>query len=510
MLTVLLAIVGLIAGLLVGGGAVLTLRRRTEGVSSLQAEEQARAILSEAETQKKELLLHAKETELRLRNDVESEGRERRAEITRIESRLALKEENLDKKGDQIERRDQSMRDKEAGLDRVRAEAEELRLEQQRALERISALTPEEAKAQLLEAIEVEVRDEANRRVRLMEVDVKERAGMRARDILTTAIQRYTSEVVGETTVSVVNIPSEEMKGRIIGREGRNIRAIEAATGVDLIIDDTPDAVAVSCFDPVRREIARLTLLTLVQDGRIHPTRIEDAVNRAKRDVEATMADAAEAAAVDAGVLGLHPELMKTIGRLRYRTSYGQQVLRHSVESAHIAAMIAREIGADVDVARTGAFLHDIGKAIDHDVEGTHAILGAELARRFKVKDSIAHCIEAHHEEVAPRTVEAIIVMMSDAISGGRPGARRESLDTYIKRLEMLEQIAKQHKGVEQVYAIQAGRELRIIVKPEQVDDLEAMRMAREVSKTIEETMQYPGQIKVTVIRETRASEYAR
>ncbi len=510
MLTVLLAIVGLIAGLLVGGGAVLTLRRRTEGVSSLQAEEQARAILSEAETQKKELLLQAKETELRLRNDVESEGRERRAEITRIESRLALKEENLDKKGDQIERRDQSMRDKEAGLDRVRAEAEELRLEQQRALERISALTPEEAKAQLLEAIEVEVRDEANRRVRLMEVDVKERAGMRARDILTTAIQRYTSEVVGETTVSVVNIPSEEMKGRIIGREGRNIRAIEAATGVDLIIDDTPDAVAVSCFDPVRREIARLTLLTLVQDGRIHPTRIEDAVNRAKRDVEATMADAAEAAAVDAGVLGLHPELMKTIGRLRYRTSYGQQVLRHSVESAHIAAMIAREIGADVDVARTGAFLHDIGKAIDHDVEGTHAILGAELARRFKVKDSIAHCIEAHHEEVAPRTVEAIIVMMSDAISGGRPGARRESLDTYIKRLEMLEQIAKQHKGVEQVYAIQAGRELRIIVKPEQVDDLEAMRMAREVSKTIEETMQYPGQIKVTVIRETRASEYAR
>ena len=510
MLTVLLAIVGLIAGLLVGGGAVLTLRRRTEGVSSLQAEEQARAILSEAETQKKELLLQAKETELRLRNDVESEGRERRAEITRIESRLALKEENLDKKGDQIERRDQSMRDKEAGLDRVRAEAEELRLEQQRALERISALTPEEAKAQLLEAIEVEVRDEANRRVRLMEVDVKERAGMRARDILTTAIQRYTSEVVGETTVSVVNIPSEEMKGRIIGREGRNIRAIEAATGVDLIIDDTPDAVAVSCFDPVRREIARLTLLTLVQDGRIHPTRIEDAVNRAKRDVEATMADAAEAAAVDAGVLGLHPELMKTMGRLRYRTSYGQQVLRHSVESAHIAAMIAREIGADVDVARTGAFLHDIGKAIDHDVEGTHAILGAELARRFKVKDSIAHCIEAHHEEVAPRTVEAIIVMMSDAISGGRPGARRESLDTYIKRLEMLEQIAKQHKGVEQVYAIQAGRELRIIVKPEQVDDLEAMRMAREVSKTIEETMQYPGQIKVTVIRETRASEYAR
>ncbi len=509
MLTVLLAIVGLIVGLLVGGGAVLTLRRRAEGVSSLQAEEQARAILAEAESQKKQVLLEAKEAELRLRNDIEAEGRERRAEIARIESRLAQKEENLDKKSDQIERRDQSMRDKEARLDRLRAEAEELRDEQQRTLERISALTPEEAKAQLLEAIEVEVRDEGNRRVRLMEIDVKERAGMRARDILTTAIQRYTSEVVGETTVSVVNIPSEEMKGRIIGREGRNIRAIEAATGVDLIIDDTPDAVAVSCFDPVRREIARLTLTQLVQDGRIHPTRIEDAVNRAKREVEATMADAAEAAAVDAGVLGIHPELMKTIGRLRYRTSYGQQVLRHSVESAHIAAMIAREIGADVEVARTGAFLHDLGKAIDHEVEGTHAILGAELARRFKVKDAIAHCIEAHHEEVAPRTVEAIIVMMADAISGGRPGARRESLDTYIKRLGMLEEIARRQKGVDQVYAIQAGRELRIIVKPEHVDDLEAMRMAREVSKTIEETMEYPGQIKVTVVRETRASEIA-
>lgn len=510
MLAVVLAIVGLAIGLLVGGGAALMLRRRSDGVSSLQAEEQARAILAEAESKKTELLLQAKETELKLLNDLESEGRERRAEIARVEQRLGQKEENLDRKSEQIEKREQSLRDREASVDRIRAEADELRGEQQRTLERISGLTPDEAKAQLLDAIEVEVRDEANRRVRIMEKDVQDRAGMRARDILVTAIQRYTSEVTGESTVSVVQIPSEEMKGRIIGREGRNIRAIEAATGVDLIIDDTPDAVTVSCFDPVRREIARVALSTLVQDGRIHPTRIEEAVNRAKRDVEATMADAAEAACVDAGVLGLHPEIMKTLGRLRYRTSYGQQVLRHSVESAHMAALIAREIGANVDVARTGAFLHDLGKAIDHEVEGTHAILGAELARRFKVKEAIAHCIEAHHEEVPPSTVEAIIVMMSDAISGGRPGARRESLDNYIKRLQTLEEIAKGQKGVESAFAIQAGRELRIIVKPEQVDDLGAMRIARDVSKTIEETMEYPGQIKVTVVRETRASEVAR
>jgi ribonuclease Y len=310
--------------------------------------------------------------------------------------------------------------------------------------------------------------------------------------------------------VSVVQIPSDEMKGRIIGREGRNIRAIEAATGVDLIIDDTPDAVTVSAFDPVRREIARVALSSLVQDGRIHPTRIEDAVSRARRDVETTMQDAAEAAAVEAGVLNLHPEILKIFGRLRYRTSYGQNVMRHSIETAHIAAMIAREIGADVEIARAGGFLHDLGKAVDHEVEGTHARIGAELARRYRVKESIAHAIEAHHEEVEPSTVEAIVVMMADAVSGGRPGARRESLEAYIKRLETLENIAKEQKGVESAFAIQAGRELRIIVKPEHVDDLEAMRIARDVSQKIEETMEYPGQIKVTVVRETRATEFAR
>ncbi|HML98789.1 MAG TPA: ribonuclease Y, partial [Tepidiformaceae bacterium] len=502
-------IVGLV-GLLAGAGAGFLVRRRAEGTSLQQAEEQASRILAEAETRQKELLLEAKEETLALRNALESELKERRAEAARIEQRLTQKEENLDRKIEALERREQSVRDREAQIEKLRAEAEELRQRQATELERVANLTVDEARQQLLAAIEVEIRDEASRRVREIEKEVEATAGPRARKILATAIQRYTSEVTAETTVSVVPIPSDDMKGRIIGREGRNIRAIEAATGVDLIIDDTPDAVTVSAFDPVRREIARQALSMLVQDGRIHPTRIEEAVNKARRDVEATMQEAAEAAAVEAGVLNLHPEVLKVFGRLRYRTSYGQNVMRHSIETGHIAAMIAREIGADADIARAGGFLHDLGKAVDHEVEGTHAIIGAEIARRFKVKEAIAHCIEAHHEEVEPRSVEAVIVMMADAISGGRPGARRESLEAYIKRLETLESIARSYKGVEAAFAIQAGREIRVIVKPEIVDDLEAMRIARDVSQKIEETMEYPGQIKVTVVRETRATEYAR
>ncbi len=502
-------IVGLV-GLLAGAGAGFLVRRRAEGTSLQQAEEQASRILAEAETRQKELLLEAKEETLSLRNALEAELKERRAESARIEQRLTQKEENLDRKIETLERREQSVRDREAQIETLRAEAEELRQRQATELERVANLTVDEARQQLLAAIEVEIRDEASRRVREIEKEVEATAGQRARKILATAIQRYTSEVTAETTVSVVPIPSDDMKGRIIGREGRNIRAIEAATGVDLIIDDTPDAVTVSAFDPVRREIARQALSMLVQDGRIHPTRIEEAVNKARRDVEATMQEAAEAAAVEGGVLNLHPEVLKVFGRLRYRTSYGQNVMRHSIETGHIAAMIAREIGADVEIARAGGFLHDLGKAVDHEVEGTHAIIGAEIARRFKVKDAIAHCIEAHHEEVEPRTVEAVIVMMADAISGGRPGARRESLEAYIKRLETLESIARSYKGVEAAFAIQAGREIRVIVKPEIIDDLEAMRIARDVSQKIEETMEYPGQIKVTVVRETRATEYAR
>jgi len=502
-------IVGLV-GLLAGAGAGLMVRRRAEGTSLQEAEEQASRILAEAETRQKELLLGAKEETLGLRNSLETEMKERRTEAARVEQRLTQKEENLDRKVDALERREQSTRDREEQAERLRAEAEELRQRQASELERVSNLTVDEAREQLLAAVEVEIRDEASRRVREIEKEVEATAGQRARKILATAIQRYTSEVTAETTVSVVQIPSDDMKGRIIGREGRNIRAIEAATGVDLIIDDTPDAVTVSAFDPVRREIARQTLSMLVQDGRIHPTRIEEAVNKARRDVEATMQEAAEAAAVEAGVLNLHPEVLKVFGRLRYRTSYGQNVMRHCIETGHIAAMIAREIGADVEIARAGGFLHDLGKAVDHEVEGTHAIIGADIARRFKVRDAIAHCIEAHHEEVEPRSVEAVIVMMADAISGGRPGARRESLEAYIKRLETLEGIAKSYKGVEAAFAIQAGREIRVIVKPEMIDDLEAMRIARDVSQKIEETMEYPGQIKVTVVRETRATEYAR
>ncbi|MEO8539342.1 MAG: ribonuclease Y [bacterium] len=509
MSAIVILIVGL-ACLLIGAGVGFVARRRSDGTSLQLAEEQANRLLAEAETRQKELLLAAKEEQLTIRNQLEAELKERRAEAARVEQRLAQREENHDRKVENFERREQSLRDRESTIESLRTEAEELRQRQATELERVSNLTVDEARTQLLSAIEVEVRDEGSRRVREMEKEVEATAGVRARKILATAIQRYTSEVTAENTVSVVQIPSDDMKGRIIGREGRNIRAIEAATGVDLIIDDTPDAVTVSAFDPVRREIARQALSTLVQDGRIHPTRIEEAVNKARRDVEATMQDAAEAAAVEAGVLNLHPEVLKVFGRLRYRTSYGQNVMRHCIETGHIAAMIAREIGADADIARAGGFLHDLGKAVDHEVEGTHAIIGAEIARRFKVKDAIAHCIEAHHEEVEPRSVEAVIVMMADAISGGRPGARRESLEAYIKRLETLENIAKSHKGVESAFAIQAGREVRIIVRPELIDDLEAMRIARDVSAQIEETMEYPGQIKVTVVRETRATEYAR
>ncbi len=508
-----IVVIAVLASLLIGAGAAYLATRSGKakaGISLLQAEEQASRLLVEAETKQKELLLDAKEENLKLRNAVETEVRDRRAEAARVEQRLTQKEENLDRKIEGLERREQTLREREQQIDQVRSEAEALRGRQQQEFERVANLTVAEAREQLLASVEEEIRDEASRRVREMEKEVETTGGMRARKILATAIQRYASEVTAETTVSVVQIPSDEIKGRIIGREGRNIRAIEAATGVDLIIDDTPEAVTVSCFDPVRREVARIALSALVQDGRIHPTRIEEAVSRARRDVESTMADAAEAAAAEAGVLNLHPEVLKVFGRLRYRTSYGQNVMRHSIETAHIAAMIAREIGADVEVARAGGFLHDLGKAVDHEVEGTHARIGAEIARRFRVKEAVAHAIEAHHEEVEPNSVEAVIVMMADAVSGGRPGARRESLENYVKRLETLEHIAREFKGVEAAFAIQAGRELRIIVRPEQVDDLTAMRIARDVSQKIEETMEYPGQIKVTVIRETRATEIAR
>ncbi|HWO94040.1 MAG TPA: ribonuclease Y [Dehalococcoidia bacterium] len=506
-------IIGIIVGLaalVIGAAAGYAVRRSTVHEQERAARAEADRIVREAEQREKEILLEAKEEAIRARGAAETELKDRREELNRLEHRLLQKEENLERKTESLERRNAALSQREAELDQRSRDINELRAQKIAEIERIAELTREEARNALLQEIDVEVRDDANRRVRAADAATREEAERRARDILSTVMQRVTSEVTAETTVSVVPIPSEEMKGRIIGREGRNIRALEAATGVDLIIDDTPDAVTLSGFDPIRREVARIALSKLVTDGRIHPTRIEEVVNKARQEVEAGIREAGEQAALEAEVPGLHPEILRYFGRLRYRTSYGQNQLKHAVESAHIAALIAAELGADVNVARRGALLHDLGKSIDHEVEGTHAALGAELARRHGIHEAVAHCIEAHHEEVEPRTVEAHIVMIADAISGSRPGARRESLERYIQRLEALENVANGFEGVDKSFAIQAGREVRILVKPDEIDDLGSMRLARDISKKIEETLEYPGQIKVTVVRETRASEYAK
>jgi ribonuclease Y len=492
------ALLGYVAKVRVGAGQVEA------------AQHSAAQILEEAERTHRETLLEAKEEAIRLRGQGENELKARRDEVLRLEQRLASKEENLDRKLETQERREQELGNKRQQIEQQKEQLDELHQKQIKEIERVSGLTADEARALLLSQLEDEIHDDAARRLRLVEAELKEKADLRSREILSAAMQRLSTDMVSESTVSVVPIPSDEMKGRIIGREGRNIRALEAATGVDLIIDDTPDAVAVASFDPVRREIARVALTKLVLDGRIHPTRVEEMVEKARHEVEETMVQAGEEASIEAKCAGLHPEIIKVFGRLKYRTSYGQNQLKHAVESAHIAGMIAEEIGADVNVCRRGALLHDLGKAIDHEVEGTHALLGAELARRFKVSPAVVHCIEAHHDEVEPNSVEAIVVQIADAISGSRPGARQETLDHYIQRLEALEDVAQSFTGVEKAFAIQAGREVRVIVKPEQIDDVEAMRLARDVSKKIEESLEYPGQIKVTVIRETRATEYAR
>ncbi len=475
-----------------------------------QARRTADAIVERGEQEAKSRILEAQEQVLKLRQDSQAEARELRAQVERQENRLAKRSETLDRKETDLDRREQRQRDREHSLQEREDELEELFEQERQRLEQLGQLSTAEARDLLLDRVEEEVRDDAVRRMHQTEEKIKEEADQRVRHILAGTMQRVTSEVTTESTVSVVPIPSDEMKGRIIGREGRNIRALEAATGCDLIIDDTPDAVTLSAFDPVRREIGRIALSRLVQDGRIHPTRVEEAVEKAEREVNAVIKEAGEAASLEANCPGLPREVLDIFGRLRYRTSYGQNQLRHAVETAHIAAMIAHEVGADVEVARHGALLHDLGKAVDHDVEGTHAIIGADIARRFKLPDPVAHCIEAHHEEVEPSSVEAIIVQLSDAISGGRPGARRDSFEHYVKRLEALESIASSFDGVERCFAIQAGREVRVAVKPDQVDDLEAMQLARDISKKIEESLQYPGQIRVTVLRETRASEYAR
>jgi len=503
-------VIGAIVGLAIGALAGYAARRSATRDREAEAEEAAAKLLAEAQAKEKEILLGAKEEAIQIRAQAEQEAKVRRDEILRLEQRVANREETLDRKLDALERRETALAQKEHEQEAIRSELEDLRKAKIAEVERVAQMTSEEARKLLLSELEVEAREEGNRLVRTIEAEFKEEADRRARSILATAMQRLIADVVTETTVSVVPIPSDDMKGRIIGREGRNIRALESATGVDLIIDDTPDAVTLSAFDPVRREVARTALTKLVLDGRIHPTRIEEVVEKAKQEVEASIKTAGEQAAIEAGCPGLHPEVLRTLGKLKYRTSYGQNQLKHAVESAFIAAMIAEEIGADVNVCRRGALMHDIGKAIDHEVEGTHAMLGGELARRYNVSPAVVHCIEAHHEEIEVETVEAVIVQIADAISGSRPGARRETLELYIKRLEALEGIANSFKGVEKSFAIQAGREIRIIVKPDEIDDIDSMRLARDVSKKIEESLEYPGQIKVTVVRETRASEYAR
>ena len=476
----------------------------------IAAREEADRIVQQAEQEARERLVAAQEQSLTQREEMEAEVRNLRAEVQRAEDRLIRREESLETRGQELDRRDGQLKQRQSRLDRREREIEELADEEQARLEQVSNLTADEARARLLEQVETEIGDEADRLVRQAEQRVKEEAEERARSILATTIQRVASDATTESTVSVVQLPSEDLKGRIIGREGRNIRALESATGCDLIIDDTPDVVTISGFDPVRREVGRLSLSRLVADGRIHPTRIEEQVAKAQRDIDAIIREAGEEAAIEAHCSGLPSGLLDIFGRLRYRTSYGQNQLRHAVETAHIAAMIAEEIKADIEIARRGALLHDVGKSIDHETEGTHAIIGGNLARRFKMPEPIAHCIEAHHDEVEIESVEAIIVQISDAISGGRPGARRESVDRYIERLRALEEIATSFEGVGQAFAIQAGREVRVVVDPEEVDDLGAMRLARDISKQIEESLQYPGQIRVTVLRETRAAEYAR
>ena len=502
-------VVGAILGYAVLGLGARDVRRR--------AREAAELVREQAESRARETQLDAQQDALRYREEIDEELRGQRQEATRAERRLEQREEALERRAEALERGEQSLRDRGDGLDRreaaQREEAERFEGERERLrgeLERIAGMSAEEARDLLLARLDDELREESARRVRAMEAATRDEADMRSRKILATVMQRMTSEVTAEATVSVVPIPSDELKGRIIGREGRNIRAFEAATGCDLLIDDTPEVVTVVGFEPVRREIARVALARLVQDGRIQPSRIEEAVEKARAEVERMIAEAGEQAIVDAEATALHPEITKTLGKLRFRFSYGQNQLRHSVETSWLAVALAHELGANVEVARVGGLLHDLGKAVDREMEGTHAALGAEIARRFGVGDEIAHCIAAHHEEIAPETTEALIVMIADAMSGSRPGARRDSIEQYVKRLEALEAVANSFDGVDQSFAIQAGREVRVLVRPERVDDLAATRLARDVSRKIEETLQYPGQIKVTVVRETRATAVAR
>jgi ribonuclease Y len=503
-------IVAGVAGILVGGVAVLVVERVLSRSRLEQTKMTITKLVEDAQTKAKEIELAAEKEALNTRNKAEIEIQKRMQELREEDERLHKHREALDKRMDRLEDRERKLNQRQSRLDRMRNQIEELYETQTAELERIANLSQDEAKELLLQDVETRTRDEMARIIRQVEAQVREEADQKARKIITLAIERCAAEQVAETTVSMVSLPTDDMKGRIIGRNGRNIRAIEQATGVDVIVDDTPEAIILSSFDPVRREIARVAVSKLVTDGRIHPGRIEKTIEKATEEVNAVIAEEGERAVLDVGVPGLHPEIVKLIGRLKYRTSYGQNMLLHSIETAHIAGMMAAELGADVDLAKEGGLLHDIGKAVDHEVEGAHASIGADIVKRFGRPARVVNCVAAHHDEVEPQCLEAILVGAADAISGARLGARRESLENYLKRVRGLEDIANSFKGVSQSYAIQAGREIRIIVKPDDVDDLAAIQLSKDIARRVEESLQYPGQIKVTVIRETRAIDYAK
>lgn len=504
------AFIAAVVGLVLGGIAGYFYSRYQSKRKVEAAHLLAERIITEAETTAKEMLIQARDQAHQLREEAEQEGKRRERQLREEEERLQKRRIALDERSEQLDKRERSLSQRQSVLDKKHNQLEKLEKERLAELERVASMSQEEARALLLQTVEQDARQDVARVIREVEAEAKEEAERRAREIVTLAIQRIASDQVAEVAVSTVPLPNDEMKGRIIGRQGRNIRALENATGVDLVVDDTPEAILLSCFDPVRREVARVALNKLILDGRIHPARIEKVVAKAKEEVDQAIREAGEQAAIEVGVPGLRPEILKLLGRLKFRTSYGQNQLAHAIETAHIAGILAAELGANVQVAKAGALLHDIGKAVDHEVEGPHALIGADLAKRYGLAPAIVNCIAAHHGESESESLEAILVEAADAISGARPGARRESLETYVKRIKALEEVANTFEGVAESYAIQAGREIRILVKPEQIDDLAAIQLSKNVARAVEENLQYPGQIKVTVIRETRAVDFAK